>query len=37
MRYVEYKKLEEIAVDLNFTYQYVRELHGHALQEFTRA
>lgn len=35
-RYVEFKRLEEIAVDMNYTYQYVRELHGHALQEFDR-
>ena len=33
-RYVEFKRLEEIAVEMNYTYQYVRELHGHALQEF---
>lgn len=35
-RYVEYKSLETIAVELNYTYQYTRELHGHALQEFQR-
>ena len=33
-RYVEFKRLEEIAVEMNYTYQYVRELHGYALQEF---
>lgn len=33
-RYVEFKKLEEIAVEMNFTYQYTREIHGYALQEF---
>lgn len=33
-RYVEFKRLEEIAVEMNYTYQYVRELHGCALQEF---
>ncbi len=35
-RYVEFKRLEVIAVEMNFTYQYTRELHGHALQEFER-
>lgn len=35
-RYVENKRLEVIAVEMNFTYQYTRELHGHALQEFER-
>ncbi len=33
-RYVKFKRLEQIAVDMNYTYQYVRELHGQALQEF---
>ena len=33
-RYVENKRLEQIAVEMNYTYQYVRELHGYALQEF---
>lgn len=33
-RYVEFKKLEEIAVEMNFTYQYTREIHGYALQKF---
>ena len=33
-RYVEFKRLEEIAVEMNYTYQYVRELHGYALQYF---
>lgn len=33
-RYVEFKRLEEIAVEMNFTYQYARELHGYALQDF---
>lgn len=35
-RYVEFKRLEQIAVEMNYTYQYVRELHGYALQEFER-
>lgn len=35
-RYVEYKTLETIAVELSYTYQYARELHGYALQDFQR-
>ena len=35
-KYVQYKSLEQIAVEMNYTYQYVRELHGHALQDFER-
>lgn len=34
-KYVQYKSLEQIAVEMNYTYQYVRELHGYALQEFS--
>lgn len=34
-KYIEYKSLEQIAVEMNYTYQYVRELHGYALQEFS--
>lgn len=33
-RYVEFKKFETIAVEMNFTYQYVVELHGYALKDF---
>lgn len=35
-RYVEYKRLEVISVEMNYTYQYTKELHGYALQEFER-
>ncbi len=35
-RYVEFKSLETISVELNYTYQYTRELHGYALQDFQR-
>ena len=35
-RYVEFKRLQMIAVEMNFTYQYVVELHGYALKEFQR-
>jgi len=34
--YVEFKRLEAVAVEMNFTYQYTRELHGYALQDFER-
>lgn len=33
-RYIEFKKLEVVAAEMNFTYQYVIELHGCALKEF---
>ena len=35
-RYVEYKQLEEIAVEMNYSYIQVLRLHGFALQEFKR-
>ncbi|MCD8354169.1 MAG: hypothetical protein LUC47_07665 [Clostridiales bacterium] len=35
-RYVEYKRLEAIAVELNYSYDHVRRAHGWALQEFER-
>lgn len=35
-RYVEFKRLEVVAVEMGYTYQYARELHGYALQEFER-
>ena len=34
--YVEFKRLEIISVEMNYTYQYIKELHGHALQEFEK-
>ena len=33
-RYVEFKRLDVVAVEMNFTYQYIVELHGYALKEF---
>ena len=36
-RYVEFKKFETIAVEMNFTYQYVLNMHGYALKEFESA
>lgn len=35
-RYVEYKSLEEIAVEMNYSYRQVLRLHGMALQGFKR-
>lgn len=35
-RYVEYKRLEVISVEMNYTYQYTKEMHGYALQDFER-
>lgn len=33
-RYVEFKKFEVIAVEMNFTYHYVLNMHGYALKAF---
>ena len=33
-RYVEFKSFELIAVEMSYTYQYIRELHGNALRKF---
>lgn len=35
-RYVENKRLEEIAREMNYDDVYIRRLHGRALQEFAR-
>ena len=35
-RYVEYKSLEEIAVEMNYSYRQVLRLHGMASQGFKR-
>ncbi len=35
-RYVEYKRLEMIAVEMNYTYQYIRKSHKYALEEFEK-
>lgn len=34
MKYVQYKSLEYIAVEMNYSHPYVKELHGVALQQF---
>lgn len=36
MRYIQGKKLDEIAASLNYSYQYARELHSRALKAFTK-
>ena len=33
-RYVEYKSLEEIAVEMNYSYIHINRLHGYAFLEF---
>lgn len=33
-RYIEYKSLEQIAVEMHFSYNHTRHLHGYALQAF---
>ena len=35
-RYVEYKKFETIADEMNFTPDYIKHLHGSALRDFER-
>ena len=35
-RYVECKSFELIAVEMNYTYDWIREMHGHALLAFER-
>lgn len=35
-KYVKHKKLEEIASEIDYSYQYVKELHGYALKEFAK-
>jgi hypothetical protein len=35
-RYVKYEKFEKIAVDMNYDYTYIRQLHGQALDAFQK-
>ena len=35
-RYVEYKSLEEIAVEMNYSYRQIKRLHGLALLDFKK-
>lgn len=36
MRWIECKKLEVVADELNYSYEYMRQVHGRALQAFAR-
>ena len=36
-RYVEFMRLEVVAVEMGYTYQYTRDLHGNALRNFERS
>ena len=33
-RYVEYESLWDISSQMNFSYEYIKHLHGYALQDF---
>lgn len=33
-RYVEFKRLEVISVEMKFSYNYIKHLHGYALKDF---
>ena len=33
-RYVEFKSLERICAEMHFSYDYIKHLHGHALENF---
>ncbi len=35
-RYVQYTPFDQIAIEMNYTYQYVYELHRNALREFEK-
>ena len=35
-KYVEYKRLEEIAIEMYYSYQYIKEIHKKALKEFKK-
>ncbi len=35
-RYVEFKSLEEIAVEMNYSYQWIKSNHGYALLNFSK-
>jgi hypothetical protein len=35
-RYVEFKSLEEIAVDMNYSYEWIKHNHGYALLNFNK-
>lgn len=35
-RYVQYKSLEQIAVEMNYNYFYIKHIHGEALEQFRK-
>lgn len=35
-RYIKFRRFEEIAVLMNYNFNYIRQLHGNALNEFGR-
>lgn len=35
-KYVQYKSLEQIAVEMNYSYDRIKHIHGYALQEFDK-
>lgn len=35
-KYVQFKRFEKIAVEMNYNYEYIRQLHGHALCAFEK-
>lgn len=35
-RYVEGKRLEQISIEMNYSYAVIRRMHGRALQEFSK-
>ncbi len=35
-RYVEFKSLDRICVEMNFSYDYIKHLHKYALQDFEK-
>ena len=36
LRYLEFKQWEQIAVEMEYSYQWVHRIHGRALQEFEK-
>lgn len=36
LRYIQHKTFEQIAVDMNYSYQYIRNIHGSALRNFEK-
>lgn len=36
LKYIEYESLEEIAVEMHYSYRWIKKLHGRALQIFAK-